>query len=94
MLLPSAYLQQIFKISTNTENQGTIMFYILLKNYVTINPDAQLPLFEWRSRLYSEGKGEVQSKHLGNYLQCLLCFGCGDIGTTMKTLLKQEDTGS
>lgn len=58
MLLPSAYLQQIFKISTNTEYQGTIMFYILLKNYVTINPDAQLPLFEWRSRLYSEGKGE------------------------------------
>lgn len=62
---------------------------------MTINPDAQLPLFDWRSRFYSEGRrGEVQSKQLGNYLQCLLCFGCGDIGTTMKTLLRKEDTGS
>lgn len=60
---------------------------------MTINPDAQLPLFDWKSKLYSGGEGE-RSKHLGNYLQCLLCFGCGDIGTTMKTLLKQEDTGS
>lgn len=29
--------------------------------------------------------------YLSNYLKCLLCFGCGDIVTTMKTLLKQED---
>lgn len=29
--------------------------------------------------------------YLSNYLKRRLCFGCGDIVTTMKTLLKQED---
>lgn len=35
--------------------------------------------------------GDLPINYLSNYLKCLLCFGCGDIVTTMKTLLKQED---
>jgi hypothetical protein len=54
--------------------------------------DAHFPSFDWKSRFHNESKEKGFSlNYLSNYLKCLLCFGCGDIVTTMKTLLKQED---
>lgn len=75
------------------ETKGEPSSEYLTKNKVNYSLFVvQLPSFVYRSKLH--GKSQVERfplSYLSNYLKCLLCFGCGDIVTTMKTLLKQED---